>query len=677
MTFLTPLFLFGLLAAAIPIAIHLIRKEKPPKMIFSTLRFLKNTSKKLVLFQKIQQWLLLLLRAALIALLVFAFARPLFDSRIASLVDAEPESAAILLDVSMSMAYGDRFERAQDAARDVIARLAQGDEIAIIAFDNATVSVRELSTDLEGARAFIDGLSEPGFEVTRYMPALRLANDMLESARHSKKTIHLVSDYQASGLGNDDSGWMMSAGVVLDTIDVGEGATRNLLLTDVRSPDQLIENRNEYEILARVRSTGSVHLDQADVRLILDGQETTRVPVDLSETSEAVVRLPAIFDSAGTHRGEIRVASDAFPVDNSYYFTVDVMSKIQVLVVNGEPSPNWYEDEAHWLSLAIGGNTAESPFVLNSATSRELDAALLSQQDVVVLLNAGSDLSTSQARALEDYVNDGGSLLIAPGDRVNGGQFNQLLGNISPAVLNESIRFANSDYLLIADIDRRHPVLLPLGVDWGVRFQGYWSVEALEDADVLMQFDNGSPALVERGVGRGNVLLFASSLDTEWNNLPLQGLYLPFVHESLRYLAQATTKERAYRIGSLIDLSDVPNTGSGLQVTAPSGDSIALNQNGSSFTPQQIGFLTVDGGEGPLYYAVNANPEESNLEKIAPSALADSVTNPETQPVQSEQVRTAQLVAELEGPQRVWWWILLLVMLMLLAETRIANTTYR
>ena len=70
----------------------------------------------------------------------------------------------------MSMAYGDRFVRAQEAARDVIAGLAQGDEVAIIAFDNATVSVRELSTDLEGARAFIDGLSAPSFEVTRYMP---------------------------------------------------------------------------------------------------------------------------------------------------------------------------------------------------------------------------------------------------------------------------------------------------------------------------------------------------------------------------------------------------------------------------------------------------------------------------------------------------------------------------
>ncbi len=51
MVFLAPLFLFGLLAALIPIAIHLIRRERPPKVVFGSIRFLKNTPKKLILFQ--------------------------------------------------------------------------------------------------------------------------------------------------------------------------------------------------------------------------------------------------------------------------------------------------------------------------------------------------------------------------------------------------------------------------------------------------------------------------------------------------------------------------------------------------------------------------------------------------------------------------------------------------
>ena len=676
MSFLSPLFLFGLLAAAIPIAIHLIRKEKPPKMLFGTLRFLKNTSKKLILFQQIQQWLLLLLRAAVISLLVFAFARPLFDSAIAGLVDAEPESAVILLDVSMSMRYGERNVLARTAARDLLAGMSAGDEVGIVAFGGSAVSVRELSTDLDGARAFLDALPEPGFEVTRFMPALRLANDLLESARHESRTIHLVSDYQASGIGEDDSGWVMSPGVHLNPVDVGDGPSRNLLLTDVRSPDQLIENQSEYEILARVRSTGSVHVDQAEVRLLLDGVETARMPVNLTDLSEEVVRLPAVFDTAGTHRGEIRVGTDDFDIDNSYFFTVDVMAKIRVLLVNGEPSVNWYEDEAHWLALAIGSN-AESPFVLSRSTPRELDAAQLAQHDVVVLLNAGSDLSSTQANALNDFVRDGGSLLMAPGDRVNAGPFNQLFADISPAALDQPVRLGGGDYLLIADMDRRHPVLLPLGSDWAVRFEGYWAATAAPDADVLMQFDNGSPALLERAVGQGRVLLFASSLDTEWNNLPLQGLYLPFAHESLRYLAQATEKERAYRIGDVIDLASAVAEDATLTVTDAAGAVSQLLPGNRTLTPVTSGFVSIDDGANVQFYAVNPDPEESSLERIAPSTLQDSVTNAETEPVQSEQVRTAQLVAEIEGPQRVWWWLMLLVMLMLLAETRVANTTYR
>lgn len=672
MAFLTPLFLFGLLAAALPIAIHLIRKEKPPQVIFGTLRFLKNTSRKLILFQQIQQWLLLLLRAAVICLLVFAFARPLFDSRISSLVDADPESAVILVDTSMSMQYGDRFELAREGALEVLSGLSAGDEAAVVAFANGTVAVRELSGDLEGARAFIRNLEAPGFATTRYMPALRMASDMLESSRHEQRSVYLVSDYQASGLGNDDSGWLLAPGVAFYPVDVGEGETRNLLLTDVRSPEQVIENGDESEILARVRTTGSIHLDGAEVTLRLNGEEQLQVPVDLRDTSEAVVRLPVTFAEQGAYQGEIIVSSDDFVVDNTYRFTVDVIPKVDVLVVNGEPSPNWYEDEAHWFSLAIGN--PESPFTTTVMASRNFDTNALAGRDVVVLLNAGSDFSTSQARALEEFVRDGGSLLLAPSDRVNAEQFNQQLGVVSPGILREAV-LLGADYQSIADIDARHPILQPLGIDWGVRFQGYWSVEAQPDAGVLMQFDNGLPAFLERAVGDGRVLLFASSLDTEWSNLPLQGLYLPWVHESLRYLVQPHLKERAYRVGQVIDIADVTDDSEEVSVTM--GERRLELGRERVFTADEVGFVAVQSEDGTEYYAINADPEESSLQRMAPSALQDLITNPETTPMQSPQVRTSELVAELEGPQRVWWWILILVMLILLTETRIANRTYR
>ena len=103
-------------------------------------------------------------------------------------------------------------------------------------------------------------------------------------------------------------------------------------------------------------------------------------------------------------------------------------------------------------------------------------------------------------------------------------------------------------------------MLRPLNSDWLARFQGNWSLLANEDADVLMQFDNTEPALVERTVGAGRVILFASAMDLEWNNLPLQGLFLPFVHETLRHLVQPDTKRRAYHVGERFTL-DTENGG--------------------------------------------------------------------------------------------------------------------
>ena len=149
MVFLTPIFLLGLLAAMIPIAIHLIRREKPPKVMFSTIRFLKKTSKKLILFQHLSQILLLLLRSAVIVLLVMAFARPLINQSMARLLDADPQSAVILLDLSMSMRYGDNFGHAKEEAIVLLDQMSQGDEVALVGFSDSAQILSELNADLD------------------------------------------------------------------------------------------------------------------------------------------------------------------------------------------------------------------------------------------------------------------------------------------------------------------------------------------------------------------------------------------------------------------------------------------------------------------------------------------------------------------------------------------------
>ncbi len=673
MVFLTPIFLLGLLAALIPVAIHLIRREKPPKLMFSSIRFLKKTSKKLVLFQHLQQIALLLLRAGVIALLVVAFARPLFNQSVARLVDSDPESAVILLDVSMSMRYGDNFEQAKEEAERVIDRLSSGDQLALIAFSDSAELVRELDTDLDAMRNLIRDIEEPGFGTTRYYPNLRLADQLLENSNFDNRAVYLISDFQDAGMQAADEGWNLAPGVALTTIDVGDPESSNLVLTDVRSPVQLLEEAVEQQILARVRSTGTQYLDRGEVSLSINGQMVDRQSVNLAERSEEVVTFTSTFDIEGTYVGEVRVSGDDFADDNAYYFTVDVLPKIRVLVVNGEASENWFDDEGHWFSLAVSG-TAGSPFQLTAIESSELSVAALEQNDVAVLLNVG-DLNNQQAQSLATYVESGGSLLIAPGDRVEPDLFNRQFAAITPAQLQTQGSLGRDDYLVIADYDRRHPILRPLQGDWSARFQGHWSLSPVADADVLMQFDSTEPALVERDIGEGRVLLFASTLDLEWNNLALQGLYLPFVHETLRHLVQSEARQRDYEVGDNINL-DPEQTGREISVTDASSSPLPVNAD-AIVAATRPGILNATIDQTAVRLAVNFQSEESDFTRVAPETLYDAVINPDTNPIQSREVQTAQMIEELERPQRMWWYILVAVMLILLAEAVIANRTYR
>ena len=674
MVFLTPILLVGLLAGLVPIAIHLIRREKPPKLLFSTIRFLKKTSKKLVLFQHLQQIILLILRSVIICLLVFAFARPLFNQSVRGLLDADPQSAVSLLDLSMSMQYGDTFERAKNEALDILSYMTSGDEVGLIGFSDRAELVRELDTDIDRIRSVITEIEQAGFGATRYMPNLRLADQLLETSRYENRAVYLISDFQESGIQGIDEGWKLSPGVAFTGIDVGEEESSNLVLTDVRSPEQLLDAAAQQQILARVRTTGTLYLEQGEVSLRIDGQMVDRVPIDLGERSEEVISFTAEFDLEGTHDGEVRVSGDEFSVDNSYFFTVDVLPKIRVLLVNGEASENWFDDEGHWFGLAVS-STEESPFQLNTIEPVALSAAVLRQNDVVVLLNVG-DLSNNQAEAINEYVENGGALLVAPGDRVNQELYNRQFSNISPAVLQNLALLGREDYLVIADFDRRHPIMRPLDVDWSARFQGHWSLQPHDEADVLMRFDNAEPALIERQIGEGTVMLFASALDLEWNNLALQGLFLPFVHQTLRHLVQPESKQRAYQIGDNFSL--VPSgEATSVSATDTNGQDINFSNDEFMITATTPGLITVEVDGNIERYAVNILPEESNFIRITVSTLYDSIINPDTNPIQSREVQTAQLIEELERPQRIWWWILSLVMLLVIAEAVIANRTYR
>jgi hypothetical protein len=180
MTFLVPAFLLGLAALAVPVLIHLSRRQTKEPVQFPSLMFLRKIPQQIEQRRQIHRWPLLLLRCLAIALLVFAFSRPFFDrdGAAAAISTQGSREVAILVDRSYSMGIGNRWQQAVDAGQNAIDGLATGDRGTLIFFDAGAEAPTESTVDHAVLRGALDDAT-PGTGTTRYAPALRYAARVL------------------------------------------------------------------------------------------------------------------------------------------------------------------------------------------------------------------------------------------------------------------------------------------------------------------------------------------------------------------------------------------------------------------------------------------------------------------------------------------------------------------
>ncbi len=681
MSFLSPWYLLGLLGIGIPLAIHLIRRQRAERVLLPTVRFLKRAPKKLVYFQKLQQWLLLALRIAIVGLLALAFARPIFTGAYSRLVGATPQSLVILLDTSMSMQYADRFNQSKAAVISVLESLQQGDEAAVVTFADSPGTVQLLTTDLTALETFVRNVPAPGYRSTHFLSALHLADQILQSAHYQKKTVMLVSDYQHSAEPLQDFAWKLSPDIGFETIKIGDTKTSNLAITGVRTMELSAQEQGTHLVVGRIRSFGTESISQGRVFLTIDGSEVASRVVELGDRSEVVVEIPVTIDQVGLHRCTLSVAGDLFDPDNTFYFTIRVEPPLRVLCISGR-SGTGQEDDAYWFRSALARQIT-APFQVEVIEPRELVPETLASYSVVVLMNVGN-LDSEQTNGLKSYVKGGGGLLLAPADRADVAAFNRDYAELTPALLQRQHILSESRGLAITQVQRHHPLVLALQdgepADFAAaRFHGYWTTDPVVGSEVVLRFENGDAALVAGTAGNGRVLFFASSLDPGWNNFPRQVMYLPLLHEAMRYLARSQVQKSVYQVGEFVPLPIAP--GGAARVIAPQGEETLLRNKpaGPAFfrATDQPGFYEVRSGTWLSSFAVNTSAQESDLTSIAVDDIRAGISHLEIQQGAPVSGQISVLKAQLEKSQQSWWWLLLLVLVLGIFEIFLANRTYR
>lgn len=668
MQFLAPLFLAALAAVAIPVILHLIQREKREATPFPSLMFLSRIPHKSTRRRRLRDLPLLLLRVLALIMLAAAFARPLLerDSQ-AAVVGAPARELVLLLDRSYSMSYADRWQRAVEAVRGEIAGLGPADRMSIVAFDDGAAVAAQPTSDPAVLRAALDNL-KPGWSTTRYDPALRLAANLLATSSLPRREVVLVSDYQRAGLG-DGLESRLPAGVELRNVLLGAGEVANLGVAGVTFRREQFGGQERVTATARIVNTSARPAD-AEVSLVIDGRtlQTTRANVPAHQA--ATVTLPQ-FTLARPVRGEVRLAGDALPADDVQHFALSPGQAMDVVAVEGRAGASLFLERA----LEVGGEPGYRVQVRRAAGE-------LAGADVVILNDAS--VTAGEARRLGEFVANGGGVVVALGPG-SGGELSSLL----PGRPGQLVDRTQSGGASLGYLDLEHPVLelfrSPRSGDLAApRFYRYrpLQVPAADSASsVVARFDDGGVALAERRIGRGRVLAWASSLDREWNDLAVQPLFVPLLHQLVRHAAGYAEPAAGRTVGEVVDV----RSGSfaddvALVALAPDGGRTEIEPGTRALTLAQRGFYTVRpaGGsdaEQATVIAANVDVRESDLTPLDPDSFAAGVRTPGEVEASS---RAAVLpAAELEKRQSLWWYLLLTALALLAVENALSNRAAR
>jgi hypothetical protein len=626
LSFLSPLFLAGAALAAVPIVLHLLKREPEARVKFAAVRMLKRAPVEYTEKRHLRELLLLALRVTALLLLALAFARPFFASGEAL---ASSTVTVVALDTSSSVSTPERFERARQLARDAVNRAPAGSLVGVVTFADEAEIVAKPGVDRVLATAAIDHAA-PGFGATRYRAALSAAGQVLGG--HAG-TIVVVTDLQENGWDAGDRA-PVPEGTTIEVADVG-AIPANLAVTAVRPlADRLV---------ATVHNAGPRARD-ARVHLTIDTRPAGEATVALGPHQSA----DATFAGAPRGSGAAVTVDDpgGIEADNVRYAVLGGASRPSVLVITA--SGDLARDAFYVQHALAAGAPGQASFQAAGAAGAQLaswnDERLAAHAAVLLLSTRG--LERRGRELLAAYARNGGGLLVAAGPDVDGTIVGDVLGAGSTLRIVSSPS-APREPRALAPTDVRHPVFqafagnaATLGL---VTFQNAVQIAGTA-CQTLARFTSGDTALVECAAGDGRALVLASDLDNRWNDFPLHATFVPFLHESVRYLASTRAHAPEYFVG------DVP---AGVR-RAP-------------------GIVTLDdtAAGGTRRIAVNVDPREADAARISIDDFQSAVTRLKEAAARPEGVEARQQ----EDRQHLWQYALALMALLLVAEGLLAART--
>jgi len=658
-----PWFLAALACLALPLYLHLLKKQTTTPKPVSSLMFYESRTQASTRHRRLRYFLLLSLRLLVLLLLILAFANPFINRNAATL--ASDRLVLLVVDNSFSMRAGNRLADAKDAAMRVLGNkgAARGQ---VAAFGSQLrLMMTQPTVDQSALRAAVQAI-EPGDGHGNFGELARAVRAMAESV-HTPIELHLFSDMQRGDLANPFSDMAMPANVKLVTHAVVTKAQPNWTVESVDAPGQVWgKDAKPVHVQAVIAGYGTPAA-QRTVSLVVNGKTTATKTVAVPANGRATVEFPALEVPYGFNRCEIKIDSaDGFPADDLRRFAVERSDPQKALLIH-----NYGDSRSPLYVGAALSAAAQSAFILESINVNEAADRKPSNYAFIVLSDVNSVPSLLE-NSLTVYVRAGGSILIAAGTSAGGRTQIPIFG--ARIIETRDYSRVPDRYMAVGSSDSSYPAVAKAEGWAGVKFFYALNVDPGESR-VIVRLGDQTPVLLEKRLGEGRVVLLTSGLDNLTNDFPLHPAFVPFIEQTARYLAGSEREGGARPVDAYLELRNAKEKGQGVEVTDPEGKRpLTLGEAASaqSFQLAQAGYyqLRLANGRQDLV-GVNPDPKESNLDTISDDVLA--LWQGKGEALSQDASTPAAPAPPRETPQSFWWYVMLLVLASAVAESILAS----
>lgn len=671
-------------AGAIPIVIHLLNRQRFKRVTWAAMDFLLAASRKNARRIKFEHWLLLTVRTLAILLACLAIARPFLpDSASAALLGRPSAVHLLVVDGSLSMqqpgptAGQTAWQGAVVQAEKMLEKIPPTDQVGLLVAGEIThLAAAPPTLNHEQIRRQLRELA-CGFAGADWPNVFPAITKLLDESKAVNRRVYLFTDLCGPYFqpGNPASATLADAVRTLGTqtgltvVDWGGTNTQNVAVTDISAVSPLVAVGMPTEVRITLRNFGRREQSGLTTRLKVNGQyAATAAAAPLAGGALQTVLARLVLEKPGPARVEVSLSGlndDALPPDNSRFLILNARDKVNVLLVDGQPSSRPMAGAAGYLRVALAPRAEPNQPTLiepKTITDLELPAETLSHYAAVYLANV-RQLEPKEWQRLADYARNGGAVILFMGNQVNLEHYNRLAFADGTGVLPLQLdRLMEADPANTAQVgywtfqlaDVNHPIVSDFGQHrtgglFTARVMRYLKPLPLpahqtqpatphtQQAIPVLSLSDGSPALVIRPLGKGYTALFTSAAnlsagDQLWTNLPAKMDWVVLQHNLLAGLLPREAAERNLLVGQAITLPLPPNDTLPPIVTGPEGAALPVKLhrespppagNGKEKTSPTIvaevndtrlpGFYRCDLRPQEVWFAANVDTEDSDL----------------------------------------------------------------